>query len=156
MLSEEFLAGIKQAVTECGIVSISWGGPESSWDATTMDAYEQVLSAARARGVAVFVASGDTGSRDGTSRNVVDFPASSPSVIACGGTQLHLNADGSSDAANRYTAFLAWLDDAVRPIRGGFITIESGAGGTSSGGGTSNSGGRGGEGVVFTIRSEQQ
>src|SRR3978361_1963673 len=80
-----FLDGIKKAIAECGIVSISWGGPESSWDAATMDAYEAVLSAARARGVAVFAASGDSGSRDGTSANVADFPASSPSVIGCGG-----------------------------------------------------------------------
>src|SRR5437763_1975266 len=35
-----YLAALKQATTECDYVSISWGGPESSWDAGTMDAYE--------------------------------------------------------------------------------------------------------------------
>jgi len=111
-----FLAGIKQAVVECGIVSISWGGAESSWDAATMDEYEQVLAAARAKGVAVFVASGDTGSRDSTSTNTVDFPASSPSVIACGGTQLRLSDDGSRASE------VTWDDDDTQSATGGGVS----------------------------------
>src|SRR3978361_1001609 len=51
-----FLDGIKQAVAECGIVSISWGGPESSWTPAVLDAYEAVLSAARAEAITVLYA----------------------------------------------------------------------------------------------------
>jgi kumamolisin len=36
----------------------------------------------------VFVASGDNGATDGTSTDTVDFPASSPNVVGCGGTSL--------------------------------------------------------------------
>jgi kumamolisin len=50
-----------------------------------------ILAAAAARGVNVFVASGDSGSSDGMGppdSTHADFPASSPHVIACGGTTL--------------------------------------------------------------------
>jgi subtilase family serine protease len=41
-------------------------------------------------GITVCVAAGDSGSSDGVSddANHVDFPASSPHVLACGGTSL--------------------------------------------------------------------
>jgi kumamolisin len=90
-----FLAAIKQACQECDVVSISWGGPESSWDAATMDDYDAVFAQARAAGVTVFAAAGDSGADDGTRSAVVDFPASSPNVVGCGGTKLDVNSDGS-------------------------------------------------------------
>jgi kumamolisin len=110
-----FLDGIREAVNECDIVSISWGGPESSWDAKTIEAYEQILSAARAKGVAVFVASGDAGSKDGTRTNIVDFPASSPSVIGCGGTRLTLSG-------GKRTAEVVWNDDPTQSATGGGVS----------------------------------
>jgi kumamolisin len=111
-----FLDAVRQACAECDYVSISWGGPESSWDAATIDAYEQVLAAARARGVTVFVASGDTGSKDGTRSNTVDFPASSPSVVGCGGTRLTLNADGTRSAET------VWNDNPTQSATGGGVS----------------------------------
>jgi kumamolisin len=42
-------------------------------------------------GVTVLVACGDDGATDGTSSPTVDFPASSPFVVACGGTRLTLS-----------------------------------------------------------------
>src|ERR1700684_300691 len=41
-----------------------------------------------ALGITITVASGDNGSSDGGSGNNVDFPASSPHVLGCGGTEL--------------------------------------------------------------------
>lgn len=111
-----FLHAIDQACRECDLVSISWGGPESSWPSQTLDSYETVLADHRARGVTVFAASGDTGSRDGTGRNVVDFPASSPSVVACGGTQLHL--DGSGGRLGEVT----WDDNDYTSATGGGVS----------------------------------
>lgn len=90
-----FLAALKQATTECDGVSISWGSAETDWAASTMDAFETVIAAARAKGVPVFVAAGDSGSTDSTKSNVTDFPASSPSAIGCGGTRLVLDASGA-------------------------------------------------------------
>ncbi len=72
-----------------GILSISWGGPESGYAAQDLDAMNQTLMKAMALGITVCVASGDSGASDGVSTGKhVDFPASSPYVLGCGGTSL--------------------------------------------------------------------
>ncbi len=73
-----------------GVISISWGGPEASWTAQSLNALDQACQAAAALGVTITVAAGDDGSTDGETDNAnhVDFPASSPHVLACGGTKL--------------------------------------------------------------------
>lgn len=87
-----FLDAISAAVHDTTnnptVISISWGGPESSWATQDMDAMDQVFAAAATLGIVVTAASGDSGSKDGTSRNVADYPASSPNVLGCGGTSL--------------------------------------------------------------------
>lgn len=70
------------------VISISWGGPESSWTAQATGALDAACQAAAAVGVTITVACGDNGSTDGGTGNNVDFPASSPHVLACGGTTL--------------------------------------------------------------------
>jgi len=78
------------------VISISWGGPESSWTAQSLNALDAACQSAAALGITIIVAAGDNGSTDGVSdgANHVDFPASSPHVLACGGTQLQ--GSGSS------------------------------------------------------------
>jgi kumamolisin len=71
-----------------GVLSISWGGPESSWSAAARTSLDNACQSAAALGVTITVASGDNGSSDGGTGNNVDFPASSPHVLACGGTRL--------------------------------------------------------------------
>src|SRR5579863_9208490 len=89
-----FLNAITTAVHDStnnpSLVSISWGGPESSWTGQAMTSMDEAFQAAAAMGVTVCVAAGDDGSTDGVSDglNHVDFPASSPNVLACGGTKL--------------------------------------------------------------------
>ena len=71
------------------IVSVSWGAPEIYFGYFG-SSINTVLSTAAARGINICVATGDYGSNNGvggTSINA-DFPSSSPSVIACGGTSL--------------------------------------------------------------------
>ncbi|MGB9029743.1 MAG: S53 family serine peptidase [Acidobacteriaceae bacterium] len=72
------------------VLSISWGGPESTWAQTSVTALDDACQSAAALGVTITVASGDNGSSDGVTdgQNHVDFPASSPHVLACGGTEL--------------------------------------------------------------------
>ena len=73
------------------VVSISWGGPENSWAAQSMTGMNEAISDAAALGTTVTVAAGDNGSSDnpGSASGVaVDFPASSPYALACGGTEL--------------------------------------------------------------------
>ena len=89
------------------VISISWGGPESSWTAQSLSALDQACQSAAALGITITVAAGDGGSSDGATDGStnVDFPASSPNVLACGGTSLQ--ASGST-----ITSEVVWNDTA--------------------------------------------
>jgi kumamolisin len=93
-----FLAAINQALHDgADVMSISWGGPESTWTAQAMRAYDQSFAAALPAGCSVFAASGDNGSSDGVPGGGVhvDFPASSPHVTGCGGTRMTVDPSGT-------------------------------------------------------------
>jgi kumamolisin len=89
-----FLDAITTAIHDSAnrpsVISISWGGPESAWTAQAMRAMDGVFAEAALVGVTVTCASGDNGSDDrvGDGRAHADFPASSPNVLACGGTRI--------------------------------------------------------------------
>jgi len=95
------------------VVSISWGGPESSWTSQAMTAMDEAFQAAAALGITVCVATGDDGSTDGVTDglNHVDFPASSPYALACGGT--HLVASGPTISSETVWNDLATNDGAT-------------------------------------------
>ena len=84
---------IHDATNKPSVISISWGGPESSWTQQSMTAFDSAFQAAATMGITVCVASGDSGSSDGVTdgSNHVDFPASSPHVLACGGTSIQVS-----------------------------------------------------------------
>jgi kumamolisin len=84
---------VHDATLRPSIISISWGGPESSWTQQSRDALNSACEDASTMGVTVLVACGDNGAADGTSNGTptVDFPAASPYVVACGGTTLKLS-----------------------------------------------------------------
>jgi kumamolisin len=84
-------AAVHDTKLKPSIISISWGGPENSWTAQAREALNSACQDAATMGVTVLAASGDDGADDGTSSPVVDFPASSPYVIGCGGTSLALS-----------------------------------------------------------------
>jgi kumamolisin len=97
-----FVDAIAQAVHDTkykpSVISISWGSAEINWTAQAMAALDAACQSAAALGVTVTVAAGDNGSSDGVNdgKDHVDFPASSPHVLACGGT--NLQGRGSSIA----------------------------------------------------------
>lgn len=70
-------------VPDVSVVSMSWGGSEF-WGETTYDQY--FTTPAGHQGITFVAASGDNGSWWGPS-----WPASSPNVLAVGGTSLNLN-----------------------------------------------------------------
>ena len=74
-------------------ISISWGQSEDSWTAQGRSAMDAAIADAAAMGITVCVASGDNGSGDAVNdgQSHVDFPASSPHALACGGTKLIAN-----------------------------------------------------------------
>jgi kumamolisin len=119
-------AGFLDAVTTAihdsnnkpSIISISWGGPESSWTSQAMTAMDAAFQAAAAMGITVCVAAGDNGSSDGVaSGDHVDFPASSPFALACGGTRLM--AQGSSIAQE-----VVWNEGVNGGATGGGISAQ--------------------------------
>ncbi len=101
------------------VVSISWGGPEDSWTQQARTQMEQILTEAAALGVAVTVASGDNGSTDGVNdgKQHVDFPASAPHALGCGGTTLHI-------ANGQISSETVWNELPSHGAGGGGISIE--------------------------------
>ncbi len=98
-------AGFLDAVSEAAhadptptAISISWGLSEDGWTGQARTALDQAIADAVALGVTVTSAAGDDGSADRTTDGKVhvDFPASSPHALACGGTRL--DADATSGA----------------------------------------------------------
>ncbi len=97
-----FLDAITSAIHDTtnkpSVISISWGGAESTWTSQAMTAMDDAFQAAATMGITVCVASGDNGSSDGVGdgSDHVDFPASSPFALACGGTSLKANSNAIS------------------------------------------------------------
>jgi kumamolisin len=81
------------------VISCSWGASEKNWviygrrgivqtAASVCRSIDSLFATAVAKGIVICCASGDDGSSNGEPGRNVDFPASSPNVIACGGTSL--------------------------------------------------------------------
>lgn len=84
-----FLKAIEQAITDkMDAISISWGAAEDQWAAASLTSFNAAFLQAANAGITVTVAAGDNGSTDGEKGAHVDFPASSPYVLGCGGTSL--------------------------------------------------------------------
>ena len=97
-------------------ISISWGQSEDSWTAQGRAAMDTAMSDAAALGITVCVASGDNGSGDAVTDGQphVDFPASSPYALGCGGTKLL--ADPSTGTIN---SEVVWNETAANEGAGG-------------------------------------
>jgi kumamolisin len=98
------------------VLSISYGLAEGAdiWTQQAMDAVNDAMKEAAARGLPVCVAAGDDGSDDqvGDGLAHINFPATSPYVLSVGGTALIKGASGSSETV--------WFDgDGLRKDQGG-------------------------------------
>jgi kumamolisin len=82
------------------VLSISWGVAESAWMPDELAIMNRALRDAAQLGITVTAAAGDALATDGQfgARAHVDFPASSPYVLGCGGTRITLAPDGRSIA----------------------------------------------------------
>jgi kumamolisin len=116
-----FLDAITTAVHDTtnkpSVISISWGGPESSWTSQAMTAMDEAFQAAATLGITVCIASGDNGSSDGVTGggDHVDFPASSSFALACGGTSLRATQTAIDSES-------VWNDGASGGASGGGIS----------------------------------
>jgi kumamolisin len=86
---------IHDTTNKPSVVSISWGSSESQWSDQAIQNFNEIFMSAVALGITVTVAAGDGGSSDGQTdgKAHVDFPASSPFALACGGTRLLANSE---------------------------------------------------------------
>ncbi len=144
-----FLDAITTAIHDTqnkpSVISISWGAPESGWTDQAIQAMDKAFQDAAALGVTVCCASGDNGSSDGVTTDKlahVDFPASSPYALGCGGTRLE-------SSNNTVTSEVVWNEATGGATGGGISDVfdlpswQIGAGVPAS----TNSGGRVGRGV---------
>lgn len=83
-------AAVHDPVRKPSVLSISWGGSEDSTSSMFLNGLQQVFNDAAMLGVTITASAGDDGSAD-VSPPIglhVDFPASLPNALACGGTRL--------------------------------------------------------------------
>jgi len=114
------VAGAVHASPTPVAVSISWGGAEDLWTEQTRKALDDAFADAAALGVTVIVSSGDWGASDEQTdgQRHVDFPASSPHVLSCGGTTLH--ADPSNGVISSETV---WNNGVGKNATGGGVSV---------------------------------
>jgi kumamolisin len=92
-----FLDAVTTAINDTNnrpsTISISWGSAENNWTNQAMQSFDQAFQESSTMGITVCVASGDGGSSDGETDGLahVDFPASAPYVLGCGGTRVNSN-----------------------------------------------------------------
>jgi kumamolisin len=99
-------AAIHDDVNKPSVLSISWGSAESQWTQQAVNSMSNAFADAAQLGVTVCAASGDGLATDGVNDGVahVDFPASSPYVLGCGGTKI-------TNSGNALTAETVWNSD---------------------------------------------
>jgi kumamolisin len=93
-LADAIRQAIADSVNRPKVLSISWGSAEKFWAEADRNALQSAFEDAAKIGITVVAAAGDylaTAGVPGGAAHVL-FPASSPLVLACGGTQIALDA----------------------------------------------------------------
>jgi kumamolisin len=121
---DAFTQALHDTAYRPSVISISWGAPESTWTDQAIAAFNDALQCAVALGVTVCVAAGDSGSSDGMADGAdhVNFPASSPYVLACGGTRIAASA--ASSKSSSILREVVWNDGAAGGATGGGLSAR--------------------------------
>jgi kumamolisin len=100
------------------VLSMTWGNAESEWTRVGLEAMNRALEKAALRNVTVITGAGDSGVTDRVKdgRSHVDFPSSSPWVLAVGGTRI-MKVSG-----NTITSEVAWNDGESAGATGGGVS----------------------------------
>jgi kumamolisin len=111
------LAAVNDATYHPSVISISWGQYESGWTRQALISLNLAFYQAALLGITVCCAVGDSGARDSGSAPLnVDFPSSSPYVLACGGTRLITSSIAAAQE-------LVWNDGVQSATGGGMSTV---------------------------------
>ncbi len=120
-LADAVLAAVHDDVHRPNAISISWGAAELDWSAyqQAQDILSDALADSVTLGVVVTAATGDALATDAVDDDLVhvNFPASSPYVLACGGSSIELAADGNSISSE-----VVW-NDGKRGTGGGISEV---------------------------------
>lgn len=120
-LADAVLAAVHDDVNRPNVVSISWGASELDWSSyqQALDILSDALADAVRLGVVVTAATGDMLATDAVDDGLlhVNFPASSPYVLACGGSSILLAANGGAISSE-----VAW-NDGNRGTGGGISEV---------------------------------
>jgi kumamolisin len=83
-------AAVHDTIRKVTVISISWGVNETAWSAAARQAMDSALQDAATLRIPVFVAAGDNLATNGATDGAlhVQYPASSPWAIGCGGTRI--------------------------------------------------------------------
>ena len=111
---------LHDTVRRPSVISISWGSPEDGATPQFLKGLNEVFQDAAALGVTVCCETGDYGSSDELAQSRdgqphVEFPASSPFVLACGGTEL-------SSPVKTISKEVAWNDGDSGGAGGGGVS----------------------------------
>jgi kumamolisin len=118
------LAGLSEAVhgstVRPNVIVITWGQPEVFWPTEERIAFDAVLQDAARLGISVITTAGDdlATERMNDGRVHVNYPASSPYVLGCGGTAITLDATRKAIASE-----FVWNDKNRRGTGGGISDI---------------------------------
>src|SRR6185312_7259026 len=108
---------VHDAANKPSVISISWGSAEANWTQQSLHSFDQAFQDAGTLGVTICAAAGDGGSSDGQTDGLahVDFPASSPNALACGGTRLDSSNGKIQDE-------VVWNDGSDQGATGGGVS----------------------------------
>jgi kumamolisin len=108
---QSFLKAVNAAIfatPRAACVCISWGQDENTWSRQAMRAFEAAFQDAANLGIPICVSAGNSGFGP-TSFRHVEFPASSPHALACGGTRL-IASDGVITGETAWSAAVTCED----------------------------------------------
>jgi kumamolisin len=101
-------AAILDTRHDLSVISISWGEAEQDWSLQSIKKIDDLFQLAAHRGITICCSAGDRGISECDGRSfTVAFPASSPHVLACGGTRLDVrgNRSRSESVWNQWKQF---------------------------------------------------
>jgi hypothetical protein len=113
---QSFLKAVNAAIFAAprpACISISWGQAENACSKQAMRAFEAAFQDAANLGIPVCISAGNAGRFDQTSFRHVEFPASAPHALACGGTRL-IASDGTITRETVWSASVTSEDKKVR------------------------------------------
>jgi kumamolisin len=129
--SDALLAAVHDSTNKPSVISISWGGPEDEATGQFQEAMKSALEDAQSLNITVLVASGDNGAADmppagqgqWDGKAHVDFPASSPLVLACGATHIDLSGTTLAGEGAWNQGFADTDQDSFGSVGGGISDV---------------------------------